>query len=95
MQRGALFFSVFIDGFYGESTGVVADQPSVKAAPGAHSSLGRPCDISSCWKNPASARGLDQKALTPKSWRTPRLSWLRTPSKGFRPAPNGLFLGAR
>src|SRR5215212_239609 len=33
---GALFFGifgVFIDGFYGESTGVVADQPSVEAPP--------------------------------------------------------------
>src|SRR5215203_2509970 len=30
---GALFFGFFIDGFYGDSTGVVADQPSVEAAP--------------------------------------------------------------
>ena len=29
--------------------------------PGAHSSLGLPCGISSCWKNPASPRRLDQK----------------------------------
>src|SRR5215203_3374208 len=27
------FFGVFFDGFYGDSTGVVADQPSVEAAP--------------------------------------------------------------
>ena len=43
--------------------------------------------ISSCWKNPASARGLDQNALPPRSRRSPRLSWLRKPSKGFRPRP--------
>src|SRR5215208_7191564 len=44
-----------------------------KRAPGAHSSLGLPCDMSSCWKNPASPRVLDQNALLPKSRRTPRL----------------------
>ena len=30
---GVFFFGVFFDGFYGDSTGVVADQPSVEAAP--------------------------------------------------------------
>jgi hypothetical protein len=29
----AIFGVFFLDGFYGESTGVVADQPSVEAAP--------------------------------------------------------------
>jgi hypothetical protein len=32
---GVFFFGVFFfDGFYSDSTGVVADQPSVEAAPG-------------------------------------------------------------
>src|SRR5215213_7703021 len=30
---GVFFFGVFFDWFYGDSTGVVADQPSVEAAP--------------------------------------------------------------
>jgi hypothetical protein len=30
---GVFFFGVFFDGFYSDSTGVVADQPSVEAAP--------------------------------------------------------------
>jgi hypothetical protein len=44
--------------------------------PEVRSSLGLPCDMSSCWKNPASAGGLDPKALPPKCQRTPRLSWV-------------------
>jgi hypothetical protein len=83
--RGRGFDARLVSNHAGGITVEPINEDAEEEAAGVRSSLGQPCAMSSCWKTPASARGLDPKAPPPKCRRTPRLSWLRKPSKGFRP----------